>query len=147
MAAAALAGLLVLQATLAWRDSLAARLPALEPALALFCKPFACKVQAPRHLSAMTLETSNLRQRGGVGSSYDFIVTLRNRSTAAVMWPAFELTLTDSQGQALIRRVLSTQDFGVAETRLGPAAEVSLSTQLDVADRRIAGYTVEIFYP
>jgi hypothetical protein len=95
----------------------------------------------------MALEGSNLRQRGGVGSGYDFIVSLRNRSSVSVMWPAFELTLTDSQGQPLMRRVLSAQDFGVRDSRLGPAAEVNLTTQLDVSDRRIAGYTVEIFYP
>jgi predicted Zn finger-like uncharacterized protein len=147
VAASALALLLAVQGLVAWRDSIAARAPALEPVLSALCLPFRCRVNAPRYLTAMALEGSNLRQRAGVGSGYELIVALRNRSAAFVMWPSFELTLTDSQGQALIRRVLSPEDFGVSDNRLGPAAEFNLQTQLDVADRRIAGYTVEIFYP
>ncbi len=142
-----LALLLAVQGLVAWRDSIAARAPGLEPVLSALCLPFRCRVNAPRNLTAMALEGSNLRQRTGVGSGYELVVALRNRSAASVMWPSFELTLTDSQGQALIRRVLAPQDFGVSDKHLGPAAEVNLQTQLDVADRRIAGYTVEIFYP
>ncbi len=138
--------LLVLQLALAWRDTLAARAPALEPVLAAACRLFGCQVEAPRQMSALALEGSNLRQRGGNGG-YELLVALRNRSGGAVMMPSFELTLTDSQGQPVIRRVLTPQEFGLRDPRLGPAGEVSLQALLDVNDRRIAGYTVEIFYP
>jgi hypothetical protein len=63
------------------------------------------------------------------------------------MVPAFELTLTDSQGQALIRRVFSGTEMGAPDGQLPGGAEWNLQTALEVADRRIAGYTVEIFYP
>jgi hypothetical protein len=138
--------LLLVQFSLAWRDKLAARLPGLEPVLAKACVPFACQVAAPRDIAALILDGSNLNQRSGA-SGYELVVALRNRSSAGVMWPSFELTLTDSQGQPLIRRVLTPQEFGVRDLRVGPGADVSLQTVLDVSDRRVAGYTVEIFYP
>jgi len=145
-AAFLLAVVLAAQLAIAERDTLAAKLPALRPALAAACALAGCRVEAPRSLAALAVEGSNLRQRSGDGA-YELVVALRNRSASAVMVPAFELTLTDSQGQALIRRVFSGTEMGAPDGQLPGGAEWNLQTALEVADRRIAGYTVEIFYP
>lgn len=145
----ALAGLCVLLATqlaLAARDTLAAKLPGLRPVLSAACALAGCRIEPPRNMAALAVEGSHLRQRPG-DSVYELVVALRNRSASTVMMPAFELTLTDSQGQALIRRVLSGAEMGAADSHLRPGAEMSLQATLEVSDRRIAGYTVEIFYP
>jgi hypothetical protein len=40
------------------------------------------------------------------------------------------------------------RDFGGAlPERLAPGAELQLAVVLDLGDRRVAGYTVELFYP
>jgi predicted Zn finger-like uncharacterized protein len=146
-AAGALGLLLVVQLSLSWRDSLAAQVPATRPWLEGLCRPLGCVIEAPRRISALAVEGSNLRQKPGLEGRYELMVALRNRSGAAVRVPAVELTLTDSQGQALIRRVLLPDAWQTATAQLGPGADVSLQTVLQVTDRRIAGYTVEIFYP
>jgi hypothetical protein len=146
-AGVALSALLAVQIALAWRDALAARVPALHGVLTGLCRPIGCRVDAPRHIAALTVEGSNLRQRISGSPGYDLMVGLRNRTNLPVMMPAVELTLTDSQGQALIRRVLTQQDWRGATAQLGPGADVSLQTFVQVADPRVAGYTVEIFYP
>lgn len=137
---------LCLQLGFAWRDSLAAHAPALAPMLESACAIVGCRIEAPRNLAALAVEGSNLRQRNGEGA-YELAVALRNRSASAVRVPAFELTLIDSQGKSLIRRVLTPGDMGAAEERLPAGTEWNLQAALQVDDRRIAGYTVEIFYP
>ncbi len=145
-AGAALAVALLSQLAYAWRDTVAAQVPALKPLLESACVAIGCRIESPRHLAALTVEGSNLRQRNGEGL-YELVVALRNRSAASVRAPAFELTLIDSQGKSLIRRVLTASDMGAPEDRLGGGTEWNLQVALQVDDRRIAGYTVEIFYP
>lgn len=146
-AAALLGALLVIQLALAWRDNLAAHVPALRGVLVLLCQPFGCRVEPPRNIAALAVEGSNLRQRVGGMTGYDLSVGLRNRGSTVVRLPAVELTLTDSQGQALIRRVLMPSDWRGGASQLAPGADVNLQTVVQVADPRVAGYTVEIFYP
>jgi hypothetical protein len=143
----ALSLLLALQLALAWRDQVAARVPAVAGLLRALCVPLGCQVLAPRQLSALTVEGSQLRQRPGTANGYDLTVALRNRASTVTLLPAVELTLTDSQGQALIRRVLLAQDWRNGAAQLPANADITLQTVLVVADSRVAGYTVEIFYP
>jgi predicted Zn finger-like uncharacterized protein len=145
-AGAVLAVTLLTQLAYAWRDSVAAHAPGLRPLLESTCAAIGCRVESPRNLAALTVEGSNLRQRNGDGL-YELVVALRNRSPTSVRAPAFELTLIDNQGKSLIRRVLTAGDMGAAEGRLPGGSEWNLQVALQVDDRRIAGYTVEIFYP
>jgi len=144
---AALVLLLIVQVSLAWRDKVAAHVPATHGVLSALCKPLGCSISAPRQLSALAVEGSNLRQRAGGMDGYDLTVALRNRADTVVLFPAVELTLTDSQGQALIRRVLLARDWRGSAAQLPAGADITLQTVLQVSDARIAGYTVEIFYP
>jgi hypothetical protein len=64
--------------------------------------------------------------------------------------PALELTLTDSQDQPVLRRVLAASEFAGSTAVLLPGAEWSTSLALAVASGsapRIAGYRVLAFYP
>jgi predicted Zn finger-like uncharacterized protein len=145
LAALAMAAL-ALQLSLAHRDLLAAHEPALRPLLQRVCAPLGCRVEPLRRIGLLSVEGSNLRQRGGEGS-YELLVNLRNRGHTSLMMPAFELTLTDTQGQALVRRVLRAGELGARTDTIAAGADTSLQASLEIADRRIAGYTVEIFYP
>jgi hypothetical protein len=73
-------------------------------------------------------------------------VSLRNRGPVALTLPAVDLSLTDSNGRLVSRRVLSAADFRVPP-RLPPGAELPLQLTLATGKTPVAGYTVEIFYP
>jgi hypothetical protein len=64
--------------------------------------------------------------------------------------PALELTLTDSQDQALVRRVLLPGEIA-APVAIGAAGEwsgtVSLALNANGTTSRIAGYRLLAFYP
>ncbi|MBU6494153.1 MAG: DUF3426 domain-containing protein, partial [Burkholderiales bacterium] len=73
-----------------------------------------------------------------------------NRAGRAVAWPDLELTLTDSSDQAVVRRVLTPDDYLAAGTRspgLAAHSERQVRLFLDASATRQAGYRLYLFYP
>lgn len=147
LAAALLALLLTVQWLVQHRDGLAARWPQAAPTLVMLCEALGCVVDAPRRIEALAVESSALTRLEG-SDHYQLQVSLRNRDTLAVMSPALDLALTDGAGDTVVRRVLTAADFGPgAAPHLNPGGELNLTAVIDVGTRRVAGYTIELFYP
>jgi predicted Zn finger-like uncharacterized protein len=142
-----LALILVAQVALQRRDELAAHWPATAPTLVALCGLLGCEVGAPRALDALAVESSGLTRVEGA-PLYRLQVALRNRAGTPVLTPALDLTLTDLRGEIVARRVLQAADFGSrAPVQLAAGADWSVNALLDLGDTRVAGYTVELFYP
>ena len=58
-----------------------------------------------------------------------------------------DLSLTDPNGQLVVRRALAASDFHHRETTLPASGETALQLQFSTGAQRVAGYTVEVFYP
>jgi len=152
MAAVSVLGLVVLlgQVAHSYRDLLAARWPATQPLLAQACTLLGCTLQAPRLIDALVVDSSGLLrvERSDV---YKLTVTLRNQDALAVAVPALDLSLTDTQGRQIARRVLYTHELGSNQTRLEAGAELALQATLQASEaatgQAVAGYTIDIFYP
>ena len=145
-AALALASALLLQAGHHFRDSSAARWPALKPALARWCALASCTIEAPRRIDEVSVESTALSRAPG-GDSFRLAVTLRSRSALPVAVPWIDLSLTDPGGKLVARKAIASRDLNPAAIVLQPGAEVVLQASLNARDPRVAGYTVEIFYP
>jgi predicted Zn finger-like uncharacterized protein len=143
-----LAALLLLQVAIQDRDRLAETNPGLRPWLARMCEPLNCRISPPRQIDAIAIESSSFNKLRA--DAYRLNVTLRNQAQQAVALPALELTLTDAQDQAVVRRVLTPSEFGAAPVVMAAAAEWSGSLTVAVAATgggRIAGYRLLAFYP
>jgi len=136
---------LALQAGHHFRDTLAAQSPALRAPLVAWCGFVGCKLEAPRRLEDVLLESSSLARAPGQ-EGFILAITLRNRSTLTLALPSIELALTDGNGRLVARRALAPRDFRAPEV-LGPGAEAALQTAFTAAPESVVGYTVEIFYP
>jgi predicted Zn finger-like uncharacterized protein len=146
-AAALLLGLVLLgQAMLHFRDGLAAHWPDSRPALDAMCRQFGCRIEPLRRVDNIMVDSSGLTKLGDAGL-YRISIVLRNRGGTEVMLPAIDLTLTDSLGQLVSRKVVTAVELGAPQRTLGAGAELSLQGVLASGERRIAGYQVEIFYP
>jgi predicted Zn finger-like uncharacterized protein len=145
-AAMVLALLLAAQLGWAWRNAVAAHWPATRPLLQALCRPPGCRIEPPRQLDALAVDSSTLTQLGTPGL-YRLSVVLRNRAAIAVRLPAVELALTDAQGQVVARKALLPQDFAPAADSVPATGELPLQTVLAAAERKPVGYSVEIFYP
>jgi len=72
---------------------------------------------------------------------------VRNRAASEVRMPAVDLAVTDPQGQTTARRVLFAAELGQDATSLPAQGEATLQAMLSLGEHRVAGYTVELFYP
>lgn len=147
-----LVGALVLALGLQWtlqqRDRLAAAHPRLKPWLAALCVPLACRIGPPRQIEAVAIEGSSFSRLGP--DAFRLSLSLRNSAATEVAMPSLELTLTDLQDQAVLRRVLHPAELG-APPALAASGEWSASTALAVDAQagapRVAGYRLIAFYP
>jgi predicted Zn finger-like uncharacterized protein len=147
-AATLLTLLLVAQIAREQRNELVARWPAALPLLGALCEATGCEVGAPRRIEQLTVDASGLVRLDGPANIYRLSVTLRNHAGVGLALPQVELTLTDSQGQVAVRRVLRAGDFGARAQVIAAGGELALQALLDGgADARFSGYSIEIFYP
>lgn len=149
-----LAAVLLLQVLLQQRDSVATMAPALKPWLQALCGQLHCEVKPLRRIEALVIDSSSFNKIDA--DSYRLSFSLKNTGTVPVAMPALEVTLTDTQEQALVRRVLMPAQFGAENPTLAAGAEFAglVLMQVSAADApgaasplRIAGYRVLAFYP
>ena len=144
-----LAAVLATQVALQERDRLATLHPQWRTALQALCQAAGCKVGPQKRIESIVIDSSGftrVRQ-----DAYKLSVTLKNLASQPVAMPSLELTLTDSQDQPLIRKVLQARQLGPASDTLAPASDWSASATIAVngsADAsRVAGYRLLAFYP
>ena len=141
-----LAALLAGQMALHYRDTVAATWPATRPALQAACKALDCRIEAPRRINSLNVDSSGL-VRLQDSPLYSLSLVVQNKAPTIVRVPAFDLALTDTQGQTVVRRVFTAAELGQPVEQLPAGGELALQATLDLGERRIAGYTVELFYP
>jgi predicted Zn finger-like uncharacterized protein len=110
---------LVLQVLVQERDALAARYPAALPVLQVLCQTMDCQINPPRVIEAVMIDSSSFTQTGP--GTYRLNVVLKNTRSAVVAMPALEVTLTGSQNEVLIRKVLLPVDIGATSNLLEQA--------------------------
>ena len=158
-----LVALLLVQFSVQQRDTLAAIEPQLKPWLQILCEPLQCDIAPLRHIEAVVIDSSSFNKINS--DSYRLNFSLKNTGITPVAMPSLEVSLTDGQEQAVIRRVVMPAQFGVTGGRgpLGAGAEFSgvIVMQVLGADAlstsgltppasvplRVAGYRVLAFYP
>ncbi len=147
------AGLLA-QLGFEYRDQVAARFPAARPLLEQACGALGCTVEAARAIDSLAVDSSGL-VRVERSSVYRLQVVLKNRSAIELALPALDLSLTDSQGRLIARKVVRVAELGSAQATIGAGREIALLATLQAAaaapgapaPEPIAGYTIDLFYP
>jgi predicted Zn finger-like uncharacterized protein len=146
------AGALLLSATLMaqviyhFRDGIVASWPDTRPTLTTLCDVLGCRIEALRRIDGIGVESSGLTRVNGA-DAYRLSLVLRNRAGVPLALPSVDLSLTDPQGKLVSRRVLTPSDLGATQLVLQPGAEVPLQATMTAGDRRLLGYTIEVFYP
>ena len=145
---AALGSALLLQFVRAERDRLAAHLPGLRPTLESLCVPLQCRVMPLQRIESIVIDASSFNKAGG--ELYQFDVEVRNTANVALAMPSLELTLTDTQDQPLVRRVLTPVELhspAVLGASGAWSGSLPVRLQAPVSADRVAGYRVLAFYP
>ncbi len=152
-----LTGLMALQIIVDQRNLLAAKYPATQPSFESFCTVLNCVVEPVKQIDALKIESSTFQktQESALGDTFGLKVTLKNTATLPLAPPAFELSLTNVNDKAVIRRVLTAQDMGFQGKTLAMQGEWSGALSLFVSANSaqsnsrtpITGYRLLAFYP
>lgn len=152
VAALLLLGTLAAQVAVQFRDAFAARWPEARPALETLCEALGCEIGPLRRLAAISVAGSGLAP-SAAPDGYRLSLTLANRDAVALATPSVELSLSDSRGRLVARRVLApgelrrVPDGSPLGTSLGAGSETQVSVAFTLRERAVSGYTVELFYP
>jgi Protein of unknown function (DUF3426) len=127
--------------------------PELRPYLGAACRVYGCTVGLPRRPELMSIESSELQADPGHENLIVLNAIIRNRASFAQEYPDLELTLTDENDQAVVRRVLAPADYvsgrrGVRRLNgISAGAEVVVRLHFDTSRVRATGYRLYLFFP
>lgn len=132
-----------------FRNVLAARYPALTPALTASCKLLRCKIELPAQIEALVLDTGELQSLGA--NKFQLTTLLRNEDTLTQAWPYLELELTDGADKALVRRVFTPAQYlppGVAQAKgFAGRSEQPVKIVFELKQLKASGFHIAVFYP
>jgi predicted Zn finger-like uncharacterized protein len=159
-----LLSVLLLQVALFQRNTFVMSQPWLSPGLHALCATLRCEIKPPQQIESVVIESSSFNKLAT--DVYRLQVVIKNTGTIALALPSLELTLTDTQDQAKLRRVLTPAELGAKTPTLAAGAEFSgvaairllnvpseipaspaISAAKPSGPLRIAGYRVLAFYP
>lgn len=143
--------LLALQAAYAFRNELMVLVPQTRTYYERVCEWLGCTLALPRLASYLHIEASDLKAPDPARpGEIELLVAVRNRAPVDLGYPAFELTLTNSQEQTIARRVFLPAEYLQwidAADGLKAGAELPIRLFLDTGELRAAGYRLYLFYP
>jgi hypothetical protein len=147
---------LLIQVALVNRVELATVLPAARPYLVAVCDITNCRVELPKKVELISIESSDLHPDPaypGQPGRLSLQAQLLSRAPFAQAWPALELTLTDTNDQPVLRRVLRADEYlnSPAASRLAAGIpsqqDVTIALALDSGELTASGYRLYLFYP
>ncbi len=150
--------LLLLQGLIHFRVDIATYAPTTRPLFVSVCSLLGCKVELPRKIEQLSIESSDLHPdpaHPGQSGRLGLQISLRNRAPFAQTWPHIELTLTDLNDRIVVRRMLAAEDYLIsqaptpAKLAQGIAAkqDVAIELSLDIGELTASGYRLYLFYP
>ena len=134
-----------------FRGELAITMPAIRPALEVFCEALGADIPLPRHVDLVSIESSDLQNDAARGNLLVLNATVRNRAGYAQAYPSLELALTDTQDNAIARRVFAPEEYLPAKLKPDqpfPAnSDIAVRLWIEAKEIPAAGYRLYVFYP
>jgi predicted Zn finger-like uncharacterized protein len=137
------------QAVTTFRNTLAAAMPPLKPALTAACNALGCQIELPTQIDDLVIEQGELQTLSE--TAFSFTTLLRNQSRSAQAWPSIELTLDDANDKRILRRVFTPRDYLGADIAIdkgfAPHTEQAVKLYFELHDLKASGYHIAVFYP
>jgi predicted Zn finger-like uncharacterized protein len=134
-----------------FRSELAVTAPSLRPALEALSDALGADIPLPRHAELMSIETSDLQADPKRSNLLVLNATLRNRAAYGQAYPLLELSLTDTQDNAIARRVFQPGEYlppqDPPDQAFPGSADVAIRLWVEAKEIGAAGYRLYVFYP
>lgn len=142
---------LAIQLAFHFRSEIAVTTPALRPALEALSELLGSDIPLPHHVELVSIETSDLQADPARSNLLVLQATLRNRAAYGQAYPLLELSLTDTQDNAIARKIFQPGEYLSSQNPPDQAfpANTDIAVRLWIEAREIpaAGYRLYVFYP
>ena len=152
-----LTGLLFFQMVFSQRNHLAASSPAMKTGFESLCQTMGCSIEPFKNIDAFKIDSSSFQKSPALPGEasqaelFTLKLSIKNNADLPVAMPAVELTLTEANDKAVLRRVLLAKDLGFAGSTLAANGDWSGAVTIAVTPSStmaaITGYRVLLFYP
>jgi predicted Zn finger-like uncharacterized protein len=141
---------LVAQAAYAFRTDVMIFLPQSRDYFTRFCDYLGCEGGSTKLASALHIDASDLNAVDPARpNEIQLLLSVRNRSSFDLAYPAFELTLTNASEQPIARRVFLPAEYlasAIPSTGIKAGGDLGIQLYLDTGTLRATGYRVYLFY-
>ena len=151
----ALVGLLLLilallQIVYFLKTQIAAQYPQLKPFLIEACRALNCNIKLAQNLNLLTIDDSDMQESDDYQDVISFSSLLINNANYVQAYPNIELTLTDTQDQPVLRKLVTPKEYLAenVQVNVGMDArqELRLNLAIDASKLTVAGYRVLLVY-
>ena len=134
-----------------FRSGIAVATPSLRPLLTALSEAFGAGLPLPQHADLVSIETSDLQADPTRRALLILQATLRNRAAYGQAYPLLELSLTDTQDNAIARRVFQPDEYlspqNPPEQAFPANTDIPVRLWIEAKDITAAGYRLYVFYP
>ena len=123
LAAFFLLAALLLQIAVFQRSTFVVAQPWASPGMQVLCGFLNCEISPPQQIESIVIDSSSFNKLAN--GAYRLKVVIRNTGAISLAMPSLELTLTDTQDHALVRRVMTPTELGARASTLAASAEFS----------------------
>lgn len=134
------------------RSRVATVYPQTQALITAICSTLDCEVSPYQDLEAVVIEGTKFQKltNDTTIEAFELDLVLKSKVAYPVAWPALELSLTNSQDQVVLRKVLLPQQY--AHSDVFPAqSERNIRTAIQIQPQalpsKISGFRVLLFYP
>lgn len=142
--------LALLQAVFFFRTQLAAQYPQAKPYLQQICQALQCEIKLAQNLNLLTIDDSDMQESDDYQDVISFSSVLINNANYVQAYPNIELTLTDTQDQPVLRKLVTPKEYLAenvqVEAGMNARQELRLNLAIDASDLIVAGYRVLLVY-
>ena len=139
-----------LQSIYAMRTQIAAEYPQFKPLLLQACATLQCEIPLPKNLDLLTIDDSDMQEDENHQSVIKFSSLLINNANYVQAYPNIEFTLTATDDQPVLRRLIKPSEYLKSNinqgTGLSAREEVRVNLVINVKDLAVAGYRVLLVY-
>lgn len=134
-----------------FRSEIAVAAPSLRSAVEAFSGIFGADIPLPHYVELVSIEASDLQADPARSNLLVLQATLRNRATYGQAYPLLELSLTDTQDNAIARRVFQPVEYlspqNLPDQAFPANADIAVRLWIEAKEISAAGYRLYVFYP
>jgi predicted Zn finger-like uncharacterized protein len=131
------------------RNRIAVMVPAVKPVLNWAGEVLGFEIAPLQQIEPIVIDSSSFSKLRA--DTYRLAVVMKNTAQVPLALPSIELTLTDSQDQAMMRRVFTSVEMGATTRDFAANSEWAAALTVNVRSvagvERFTGYRVLAFYP